>query len=347
MRPILRWLRPTTSPARWLAWAGALSGSLLGAPNWGQEPANSGPPAESLGFLVRTNYRGWADSILVSNGQVEAVIVPAIGRVMQFRWAGEADGPFWENEALFGKAPDAQATNWFNFGGDKTWPAPQAQWPKVTPREWPPPATFDAVPVEAKVEGWDLTLITPVDPHYGIRARRHIGLAPGEPAMTITTTYEKVKGRTLDVAICVITQLKDPLAVYAPVPQPSLFLEGYSAQSEKRPANLEVRPGLLSLTRDPKESHKIGLDSGTLIWLGTKDLLRIDSARLPLGHYPDRGSSAEIYTSPDPLPYVELEMLSPLARMRVGDQITRTSTYRLQRRIELDPNLEIRQLLAD
>ena len=46
---------------------------------------------EPVGFLVRTNYHGWADSILVSNGRVEAVIVPAVGRVMQFRFAGEED----------------------------------------------------------------------------------------------------------------------------------------------------------------------------------------------------------------------------------------------------------------
>src|ERR1044071_7118728 len=57
---------------------------------------------EPVGFLVRTNYHGWANSILLSNGRVEAVIVPAIGRVMQFRFAGEEDGPFWENRALDG-----------------------------------------------------------------------------------------------------------------------------------------------------------------------------------------------------------------------------------------------------
>src|SRR5881296_1847534 len=64
------------------------------------------PSSEPTGFLVRTNYHGWENSILVSNGRIEAVIVPAIGRVLQFRLAGEKDGPFWENPALFGKAPD-------------------------------------------------------------------------------------------------------------------------------------------------------------------------------------------------------------------------------------------------
>src|ERR1041384_218159 len=104
----------------------------------------SGPPGAlgPVGFLVHTNYHGWTNSILVSNGRVEAVIVPAIGRVMQFRFAGEEDGPFWENSAMTGKAPDPAATEWGNFGGDKTWPAPQSDWPKTTPRAWPPPVAF-------------------------------------------------------------------------------------------------------------------------------------------------------------------------------------------------------------
>ena len=89
--------------------------------------------------VTRTNYHGWTDSLLMSNGKVEAVIVPAIGQVMQFRFAGESDGPFWENRALDGKSPDPKSREWGNFGGDKTWPSPQADWPKITPRGWPPP----------------------------------------------------------------------------------------------------------------------------------------------------------------------------------------------------------------
>src|SRR5437764_10455691 len=93
----------------------------------------SEPPGvfEPVGFLVRTNYHGWADSILLSNGRVEAVIVPAIGRVMQFRFAGEEDGPFWENRALDGIKPEPDSKEWGNFGGAKTWPAPHSGGPKL------------------------------------------------------------------------------------------------------------------------------------------------------------------------------------------------------------------------
>jgi hypothetical protein len=307
--------------------------------------SQSGSP-EHLPFLLRTNYHGWTNSIWISNGKVETIIVPAIGRVMQFRFVGAADGPFWENELMFGKAPDPASQDWSNFGGDKTWPAPQTDWPKVTPRAWPPPVAFDSLPVEAQVDGWEVTLVSPVDPHYGIRARRDIKLIADQPVMTITTTFEKVSGLPRHVSVWVITQLKHPLFACATLPDQPRFMGGYVLQSDQRPPDLKVMDNLLSLTRDPKASHKVGTDAGTLIWVGTRDVLRIDSPRVWAVEYPDEGSSAEIYTNADPLSYVELEMLGPLQPMRKGDQITRRCTYTLHRRTEPEPEMEVRKLLA-
>jgi hypothetical protein len=300
---------------------------------------------EPLGFLVYTNYQGWDNSIHVSNGRVEAIIVPQIGRVLQFRIAGEAEGPFWENEELFGSAPDPASTNWSNFGGDKAWPAPQSHWESHTPRDWPPPAGFDAVPFEAMVDGWKVTLLSPVDPHYGIRVRREISLAWDAPVMTITTTFEKVAGKPLMASVWVVTQLKDPVVISAAVARPSIFREGFRLQSEESPPSLRVENEILSMTRDPKVSYKIGMDIPTLVWVGENHVLRIDSPRLPHQQYPHENVSAEIYTNPDPNAYVELEMLGPLSKMIIGDKISRTSMYTLLPRIETDPTLEVRRLL--
>jgi hypothetical protein len=116
---------------------------------------------------------------------VEVLIVPAVGRVMQFRFVGEEDGQFWENRAMDGKKPDSKATEWGNFGGDKTWPAPQEDWPKVTKRGWPPPPAFDSMPVKAEAFGAGVTLVSPIDPNYGIRTKRLVMLDPNKPDMII------------------------------------------------------------------------------------------------------------------------------------------------------------------
>ncbi|MEO1432128.1 MAG: hypothetical protein AAFV71_24310, partial [Cyanobacteria bacterium J06633_8] len=46
--------------------------------------------------IKKINYQGWSDSYILSNSQVEAVIVPAIGRIMQFRFPG-GENTFWED----------------------------------------------------------------------------------------------------------------------------------------------------------------------------------------------------------------------------------------------------------
>jgi hypothetical protein len=286
--------------------------------------------------VQKIRYQEWADSLVLGNGKVEAVIVPAIGRVMQFRFVGEQEGPFWENADLFGKSPDHRSKTWGNFGGDKTWPAPQSDWPKITPRSWPPPQAFDSMPVTAEIRLTPQTkmveLISAVDPHYGIRTRRLVVLDYKRPQMTITTTYEKVEGDPVTVGVWIITQLKDPQAVHILLPKNPIFAEGYTKQSKQLPAELKRQGRLLSLKRDPKVSTKIGTDASSLLWIGEKYTLRIDSPRATKETYPDQGSSAEVYTNLDPLKYVELEMLGPLKTIKVGDRIEHANTYTLSRK---------------
>jgi len=304
-------------------------------------PAAGPDPTTATGIT----YRGWPDSVLLSNGIVEAVIVPAIGRVMQFRFAGSTDGPFWENATLRGSRHDPASKEWSNFGGDKAWPAPQTDWRRRIGREWPPPAGFDSMPMTVAIDRTGVTLVSQVDPDYGIRVRRRIELAPGRPVMTTTTRYENVAGAPLSVGVWTITQLKDPIALYAPLaaqPAPGgpRFLE-----SGEPPPDLAVTDDLLSLTRDRAQNHRIGLVGRTLVWIGRSETLRLDSEVVGGAPYPDEGRSAQIYTNADPLPYVELEMLGPLETLRNGDAIERTTVYTLGHRVAPQPASEIQGLL--
>ncbi|MBI4659507.1 MAG: hypothetical protein HY735_11760 [Verrucomicrobia bacterium] len=295
--------------------------------------------------VLTTNYHGWPNSILLSNGKVEAVLVPAVGRIMQFRLVGES-GMFWENRSLDGQAPDPNSTSWKNFGGDKTWPAPQSDWPRVTGRSWPPPKGFDAVPASAGVTNGVVTITSPGDSSYGIKILRRVELEPEMPVMRVTTTFEKVSDATNRVSVWVIAQLNDPLRVFLPVPPASRFANGYTLQSSTPPAGLSMSDGLISLIRDRAAGHKIGSDAETLLWVGQSVCLRIDSARVETEDYPDNGSSVEVYTNPDPDAYVELEMLGPLRTLKVGDRIQQTTTYTLIRRTEPTPEAEAKMILS-
>ncbi len=322
--------------------------------------------AQSRVTVTRAEYNGWKDALILSNGKVEAIIVPSIGRVMQFRYVGE-EGVFWENPAVAGKPVNPDAKDWINFGGDKPWPAPQADWPKVTPRAWPPPVGFDAsawkaekifcyknrpkddcYPASMGARAYPpayaaVQLHSPIDTHYGVKVHRQIWLDITKSQLTVLTTYEKVSGPPIKTGIWIITQMNDAEAVYLPIPK-GTQQDGYNKQSKELPEHFKVINGLIELKRDPKKSTKIGNDAGSLLWVGQKHMLKIDSPRVPNAEYPDNGSSAEVYTNLDPLKYIELEMLGPLKEMKVGEWITHTNVYTLMRRSKKTSEAEARNI---
>ena len=302
--------------------------------------------ASAAGKLtVRTarNHRGWTDAVVLNNGQVEAIVVPSIGRVMQFRFASAVDGPLWENPVQLGKPMPEKPWDAAHgsFGGDKTWPAPQSQW------NWPPPDVFDAAPLAFRVEADKTVVLTsPVSERFGIRTERRITLATNAPTLQIVTTYEKVSGPPAETSVWVITQAKDPVAVYVPVPKGTKFPDGSTQEMALPKDSSEVKDGLVRLTRDPKGPHKIGNDASSIVWVGERELLRIDIAREADGKYPDGGCSTEVYTNGDPVPYVELETLGPLHELKAGDRISATNTYTLYHREGANAAAQVKQILA-
>ena len=164
--------------------------------------------------------------------------------------------------------------------------------------------------------------------------------------MRIETTYEKVSGDPVEVGVWVITQAKDPDAVFLPIPAGSKFPAGTTTLWGVPTNHLSRVDGMLRLTRDRKDSHKIGNDGTSIVWVGPKELLRVDLPRVPGAAYPDDGCSMEIYTNPDPVPYVELETLGPVKTLRMGDRLSATNTYRLARRVTGNTSAEAKALLA-
>jgi hypothetical protein len=287
-------------------------------------------------------YRGWSNSIVISNGVAEAAVVPAIGRIMQFRFLDQPDGPFWENPVLFGKKP--AANSWDtpgSFGGDKVWPAPQSAW------NWPPPRGFDSLSFTGAIASGVAMLTGPVDSTYGTRVVRRITLHPSEPILRVTSTLEKMTGKTNQMGVWVITQVKEAERVFVPVPSVSLFAKGYTALGSV-PQGLVVTNGFISLSRDRSTGTKIGNDAGTLLWVGTNTVLLLESPRMPgvpKSGYPDSGCSAEVYTNPNPTPYIELELLGPLARPGTHDSLSAVSIYSLFRRTGGSPLEEAKKIL--
>jgi len=75
-----------------------------------------------------------------------------------------------------------------------------------------------------------------------------------------------------------------------------------------------------------------------LAWVGRTCVVRID-AEQALENIP-MAVLTQVYTNPDPLHYVELETIGPLATMSVGERIQRTAVYTVSPRSTPDPQAE-------
>ncbi|MEV5826373.1 DUF4380 domain-containing protein [Spirillospora sp. NPDC052242] len=141
---------------------------------------------------VRTDASGPYEVVWLDNGVLRLGIVPALGgRLLAL--VHDGDELLWRNPALLddrlhpagGHRPERTSgpmANWRNYGGDKTWPAPQG-WSSDAEWAGPPDPVLDSGPYRADVRtgpGFaEVTLTSEHDPRTGLRLRREFRLAAG------------------------------------------------------------------------------------------------------------------------------------------------------------------------
>jgi hypothetical protein len=301
-----------------------------------------------------SDYHG-LKAITLRNDSAEVIIVPASGRILSFQLCSQSkcgDNPIWNHPKL-GAGLKADDEGWTNYGGDKSWPAPQSDWPKITGKGWPPPTGFDHMPFSADIEHGIVTLTSPLDPSYGIRVHRIIALDKAKPVLHVTTIYEKVQGAPIEVSVWTITQLNSPERGYILLPERGTIPGGYTKPAHDSPnapyafENVILDGRFLSFTRDPKTKRKLGSDGDRLLWLGKTQTLLIEQTapKAPGAPYPDN-SHSQIYTNPDELPYVEFELFSPLQNLRPGSSMALGATYTLGLRKSQDDKAEAERILG-
>ena len=327
------------------------------------------PPAAALAaprpvVVTRLTWHGWPGSVRLSNGIVEAVVVPAIGRVMAFQFVGRPESnPIFINKEWGGKTvAAADPTTWAAFGGDKLWPAPQSEWPNHNVRAWPPDQTFDGDPEIAQILPDGVRLTTPDSVAFAARAARTITMKPGEARLYIAQTLTKDPDAAnppdtapppeaseaqyaarqrrdgFPIGIWSITQTRGDGTVFLPLATGGLFPRGYLSLGD--PGDVTAAPyftsqtGLLRIARDPARSHKIGAGSaaGWMASLYGGGVLFSEHYPYRAGAaYPDGGTPAEVYTNAGATAYIEMELLGPLVPLTHGGRISHDIYWQLQR----------------
>jgi hypothetical protein len=297
------------------------------------------------GGTIRPTLYDGRTAFRLSDGRTEAVVVPEIGRVMRYGFVGGSNFLWNSPQKTYGK------NEWKNWGGDKTWPAPQQWWPAIAERGWPPDPAWDGNAHRAKIlPNNHLQMTSEVAKGFGARVVRECWFERNGDFI-IQQTVEKVKGEPLLLSIWNVTQIEPPDAIFLPLNQESIYKNNFhwlvppeneSPIVHRTTTLLQVRP---SVGVSAKKIYKVGADTSLVAVAAVKDgVAMIEKATRQDGEYPDGavgggGFPVEVYNNGDAKEnYVELELLSPLHHLRQGDRYQHTVRWSLHQLSSSDVN---------
>lgn len=271
--------------------------------------------------------------VRLSNGTVEVVVVPALGRIMRYGYVGEGN-QLWTLPGA--EAYASKVGNWNNWGGDKAWIWPQEDWKPRLGASWPPPADcerMERVPGDPATQATRLRIETAPVASYGVRIVRELELEPHGTELTVRTWLEPVEGAAdpsgLPFAAWTITQV--------PARNEGLYARPVAPEAAWTPLGTGGAlpppipiPGTrtVRVPRDASVSGKSGFD-GDAFAVRRGDVLFVQRA-LPFQGPVEfaAGERAQVYATPDVAayfppdigPYVELELTAPrVPRERVRE----------------------------
>jgi hypothetical protein len=252
--------------------------------------------------------------------------------------------------ALVG-TPSNALGSWVNWGGDKTWPAPQG-W--SGPGEWPgpPDPVLDGGPYNASWSFDDshasVEMLSRDDQRTGLRVGRRVEVAPGRSGYRLTSTFTNSGDREIRWAVWHVVQLPGSRAEANAMPDPGTGIWIGTEPTPDHKARGNGVEHLIAGTSDLSvvQSHsrvawvppqqvvgKVGFPSASG-WVAHVENGRVSALRFtpePGAGYPDRGSRVEVwleYPLSEPLAHLgglrpthwvaECEVLGPLLSLAPG-----------------------------
>jgi hypothetical protein len=260
-------------------------------------------------------FKGWKVWDL-QNDHMRMLVAPEIGRIVYFARKEGTDwgrNVIWLNPDLYGKTGQSR-TAYRNYGGDKVWNAPQARW------GWPPDPALDAGPYQATVVGQGLRLIgRPCQ--EGFRVERTIVMRGTRAEIITQFIADKPVGNWSIWPVC---QVDEPGRIEVPVAKTYGFPNGWRPYPDSAPnsAFVDSSPTHAWFKRDPNRSYKVasGVTDAWAIAKWPDVEFRISASKLHgTGPAPDDGASIQIFSSPDPAKYMEMELPSPLFEVSASE----------------------------
>jgi Domain of unknown function (DUF4380) len=300
--------------------------------------------------------RGGPDEVVwLANGLLRIGLVPALGARILSLVVGERE-LLYRNPRLLDdrlhRLPaeallppvDGTLGSWRNYGGDKTWPAPQG-WDG--PDQWPGPpdevldsGTYE-VGLDRATDHVVIALRSQIEPRTGLRLTRQVRLPAGRAGYSLILGFENALDRPVTWAIWNVTQVAG-MAANAAGPDDGLYV-GVDGR-DGAVVDLLAGTGLPKHRRVSEDVVQIPVQDvvgklgfpGATGWLAFAARGRVLCQRFevrPGATYPDKGSRAEAwleYPLDEPLValgdlqprdrVVECEVLGPLTTLAAGEQ---------------------------
>jgi hypothetical protein len=254
-----------------------------------------------------------AQAWVLRSPELEARLDPARGRLVHLSTPGGTNLLWTSEDPEGGKG---RYGGWANWGGDKLWPSPQAAW------GWPPPQALDGAPHHARRIGDRIEMESGVCAKTGLQFRRTFELRGA--TLHVRNEMRNRGRRTVEHGIWQIAQIDDPTWVRVPTRKTFGFPKGWRPypDSASDPRPIVERESCALFVRDSHKSWKIASEAQPYrleaYWEKHGVLLRLEMEADPKGPFPDGGSPLQVFSSPNPDAYMELEVAGPLSRLRPG-----------------------------
>ena len=288
----------------------------------------------------------------LDNGLIRAAVVPDVGgRILQF-WLGdhpylyvsrELAGHLFSADQNWG---DGTLASWKNYGGNKTWPAPQG-WDG--PHQWagPPDPVLDTGRFQVLESGRMRAVVqSPPDPRTGLQITRDLSLEPGAARARLRRSMRNVSQRRVRWSLWDVTQLECAAPngsiragcwMTIPLNSTSRYPDGYAVLygASDNPQWRTEHRGLFGIEY-AGALGKVGLDSqaGWVAFCDTGDewMFAHRFSVEPEAQYPDDGATVEVWTQGPGIAagvdfgqarlggqFMEMEVLGPLVDLAPGD----------------------------
>jgi len=282
--------------------------------------------------IEKVNYKGWANSWKVSNGEIELVVTGDIGpRIISIGFVG-GQNLFKNYPEQMGKSGESE---WMIRGGSRIWFGPEDA--KAT-------YALDNVPVDIRIDGNTLIATEPVEESVKLVKQMVIRMAPSGTSIEVVHRIQNVSLMPTEFAAWILTVMTPggvgitgfpPRGTHPEVLPPSnpLVMWAFTDLSDKRWIYTNK---YLMLKMDPaaKAPQKIGhfnKKTWGAYYLNNELFIKRYDAD-PTKIYPDFGCSYETFTNSDML---EMETMGPLQKVAPGQWIEHVERWSLHKNVKI------------